>query len=465
MNNQRAHHLLSSAQYCGKAILRGYRLFSLGEFPRIQPCEGEHVIGELYYVDDSMICQLDSYEGEGILYKREEVTVIRRAEEKRTNSLFYFGMIERAYAYVYLGKTEDKETIRCEWNMSDDDYVWYAAYGSNIDEDRFICYLEGGICAANGRLYHGCDDKSRWIDEQIALLPGDVYAANCSSSWKGKGVAFYDENGRNTYIKGFVFMKLYKIRRNQLLQIQKQEGMGPGWYERLVPVLIFIDDIPIYTFTSKNRGEFNEPDFSYVHLIEEAISRECVKYGMQYDFSKDVFHTLCHRPQRYEELTVNEQGYVHPYKLYCCNCMNDESECRCYENDMNRFKTYVPIDNDMIEAIKLFNRKGYGTYACCQGDIERIGDKFIYGSYIGFNDPIPEGLELIGMDKKYVRYKHWNKQQTSAIYIHCELKIGKTNLESQKEKIERLRDEAINAWMLTAEAWPKYETVSQQKTP
>ncbi|MCR5672578.1 MAG: gamma-glutamylcyclotransferase, partial [Lachnospiraceae bacterium] len=221
MSGQGANGRLAGAKLLGKAILRDYEMFSLGEFPGIGPCMGGSVVGELYEANEELIPDLDSYEGEDSLYNREMVKVYTYSDKYTDQCPSIFEEAHYAYAYIYKDKAENHDRQFFGWGTTEEDYVWYAAYGSNIDETRFLCYLEGGRFAVNGRTYTGCRDKSRWIGEDVALYPGTVYASNHSSSWNGKGVAFYDENETDNLIKGFTFMKLYKIRIGQVIDIQR----------------------------------------------------------------------------------------------------------------------------------------------------------------------------------------------------------------------------------------------------
>ncbi len=245
MEGQRAHDRLSDARLIGKAILRDYRMFDLGSFPGIQPHKGGSIVGELYEVSDDMITKLDSYESEGELYNREKVKVITSGSIYDKQCPFVHQNYHEAYAYIYNGNADHLETINYKWNAADDDYLWYGAYGTNIDEERFLCYIQGGKCTANGKYYDGCSDKSRWIDEDVALYPGTVYSANHSPSWNNKGVAFYDENAKDNLLKGFTFFKLYKIRRRQLEQVQRQEGRSPVCSGKLKvdTYLFFVDTV------------------------------------------------------------------------------------------------------------------------------------------------------------------------------------------------------------------------------
>ncbi|MBL0236650.1 MAG: hypothetical protein IPQ02_08595 [Saprospiraceae bacterium] len=36
------------------------------------------------------------------------------------------------------------------------DYIWYASYGSNLLEERFQCYIKGGMPKGSTKTYLGC---------------------------------------------------------------------------------------------------------------------------------------------------------------------------------------------------------------------------------------------------------------------------------------------------------------------
>ena len=65
MRGQRASHMLCGAVYGGKAQLKDYAMYHLGRYPGIVACPGETVFGELYYVSEAMLAQMDEYEEEG----------------------------------------------------------------------------------------------------------------------------------------------------------------------------------------------------------------------------------------------------------------------------------------------------------------------------------------------------------------------------------------------------------------
>ncbi len=257
MRNGRAEYRLSGSQYIGKAILKDYAMYDLGAFPGIVAKKGEWVEGELYFIRDSDFAGLDSYEGEGDLYQREIVTVESS-----------FGP-QQSWAYVYLGEPEGK-VIRGPWIKDDEDAIWYAVYGSNLCKKRFMYYVEGGDCEENGRHYDGCHRNQLVSDEEFrAWFSGQMYFGNKSGSWNDKGVAFYDPSA-----SGKTFMRMYKVTRQQLKEIQEWEGKSARWYGRVLALGIHADGCPIYTLTSEYRHPFNAPDDTYINLISRALIEE-----------------------------------------------------------------------------------------------------------------------------------------------------------------------------------------------
>ena len=146
--------------------------------------------------------------------------------------------------------------MREPWIKNDDDVVWYAGYGSNLSKKRFMLYIEK--CHKD----HLISD-----DEDHAWFPGQMYFGNESGRWNNKGVAFYDPN-----VPGKTFMRMYKVTRQQLEEIQNKEGRR--FYGRKHNLGIHQDGYPIYTLTSETRFSSNPPDESYFSLILEALSEE-----------------------------------------------------------------------------------------------------------------------------------------------------------------------------------------------
>ncbi len=256
MKGERASALLEKAYYAGEAVLRDYAFFDLGHYPGIKEHKGNFVLGQVFYINAEIQKSLDDYEGEGALYHRTEVNVLLGDESIKVA------------AYVYASNPSGQPQSG-RWNLQNDDPVWYACYGSNLSENRFACYIRGGICEQNKRRYAGCTNKTIWTDTKIQEMPGRMYFAKHSSAWSDKGVAFYLPE---TY--GRTVMKLYKITYGQLKEVQQQEGSSLSWYGHMV-CLGFDTGLPIMTFTSENRQEQNEPDEAYLTLIHDALINEC----------------------------------------------------------------------------------------------------------------------------------------------------------------------------------------------
>ena len=254
---ERANSMLQNSVYCGKYYLKDCAMYDLGGYPGIKTDKGEYVIGEVYLIDDETLKRLDGYEGEGSLYERKAVTAYNGKERMD------------CYAYFYCHDVDSRKRMLQPWG-AESSTIWYAAYGSNLSAVRFACYIEGGVCKQNGKFYAGCRDTSLWTASELRKFDGRLYFGNQSGSWGGKGVAFYDENGQAS-----VQMRLYKITREQLLDVRDQEGKSDTWYGRLVCLGIDADGTEIYTLTSKYLRPENAPSDEYKHLLESALTKEC----------------------------------------------------------------------------------------------------------------------------------------------------------------------------------------------
>lgn len=133
-----------------------------------------------------------------------------------------------------------------------DEPIWYAAYGSNIEQSRFGFYLEGGTHPITGRVTPGCRDRRPPDRDQGIVLDHPVVFARHSRGWEG-GIAFLDDARA-----GRTFGRAWRITLEQLLDVVAQEngnepgtlplgrldGLGPdrrsvvvhpnGWYGRMV---------------------------------------------------------------------------------------------------------------------------------------------------------------------------------------------------------------------------------------
>jgi len=146
---------------------------------------------------------------------------------------------------------------------ADAEYVWYAAYGSNLHHTRLGFYLCGGKPPGGRRTYPGCREPRDPVRTVPVMLPGEVYFALESPAWTG-GMAFYDPDA-----PGETPARAYLISARQFSDVAAQEmhrppgddldlarvlaegraEMGPGCYETLV-CPGSLDGRPVLTFTA-----------------------------------------------------------------------------------------------------------------------------------------------------------------------------------------------------------------------
>jgi len=158
--------------------------------------------------------------------------------------------------------------------------VWYAAYGSNLDRRRMLCYVQGGRPPGATRTYQGCTDPSPPRDDRPVTLPYPLYFGDRSSVWGG-GVAFVDrerDQSRETLGRAWL------LTTQQFADVLHQENgrppvgepidlralrddgeftLGDGWYEHL---LLCADEggVPVVTLTSARPHPPTAPAAAYV---------------------------------------------------------------------------------------------------------------------------------------------------------------------------------------------------------
>ncbi|MBM7602952.1 hypothetical protein JOC75_000922 [Metabacillus crassostreae] len=196
-------------------------------------------------------------------------------------------------------------------------YVWYASYGSNINNDRFLCYIKGGKPNGSSKIEEGCRDRSLPIKESIHILKHPLYFAKNSGRWNNQGVAFIGLNQEPTCVS---YSKKYLITTEQFMDIVKQENDGiefelnlqsiqernsyvfneHSWYGNIL-YLGSDNDYPIYTFTAPwdiNEVEWNKPSHSYLSTIIK---------GLKKDYSNtDVFDYFLTKPGIKENYQADE---------------------------------------------------------------------------------------------------------------------------------------------------------------
>ncbi|OIK13063.1 hypothetical protein BIV60_14745 [Bacillus sp. MUM 116] len=185
-------------------------------------------------------------------------------------------------------------------------YVWYASYGSNLNSERFLCYINGGSPEGSTRVEEGCRDHSKPLDEASFTIHYPLYFAKKATGWSNKGVAFI---GLNQDPDDITYSKKYLVTTEQFLDIVKQENGGiefdidlnevkekgsihfrESWYGN---ILYLGEDqgYPIFTFTApwdRNEVDWEKPSHAYLTTIIK---------GLKSDFSSEVIYEYLRKKQ------------------------------------------------------------------------------------------------------------------------------------------------------------------------
>ncbi|MFH5835820.1 gamma-glutamylcyclotransferase [Proteiniclasticum sp. C24MP] len=256
---------LRSAKYLGEAKLSGYGLYDLGSYPGIRRKQGNRVKGEVYAVDRKTLERLHELEGEGSLYAYEEVMVEMDGKE-----------MQHVGTYRYLHEVKEENQIPYEEQpygkeRKEKNLVWYAAYGSNMLEERFLHYIHGGCFRGKGRNQKPCADTSSPRAKRAYVFDHDMYYAKESGAWEHGGVSFLDVTK-----PGKAYGVAYLITEEQLNHLWIEENGGhiptPGisWYDHKAD-LGTMDGYPVMTVTNRRVLEKNEPGERYKNVLMEGL--------------------------------------------------------------------------------------------------------------------------------------------------------------------------------------------------
>ena len=254
MNGETNHHYLENSKFSGMATIEGYEMYSMGGYPAI--IDGNSLImGELYQVPNTDMPSIDMLEGEGSLY-------IKRCETVTDSK----GKSSFAFIYVYNRDCSDLERISA-WNR---EYVWYVSYGSNMLNERFMCYIKGGSFEGS-RYRQACSDTTPPLAVRTFEIPYDMYFGNTSGSWQDCGVSFLDVTK-----KGHALGVAYLITKGQFGHVCAEENGGRApeegysWYEDIIDLGV-MDGFEVKTITNRNIRPYNEPCLEYKKTLIRGI--------------------------------------------------------------------------------------------------------------------------------------------------------------------------------------------------
>lgn len=164
--------------------------------------------------------------------------------------------------------------------------IWYACYGSNIREERFMCYISGGTPPGALKNFTGCVDKSKPKDSRPFKIDNEVYFAKKSPTWNGGGICFLNPEknpqantlGRTYLINVSQFKDLVRqeLKFEGEILIDFEELIANGRYNCMTDgrygLLLYLGEIegkPVVTFTSETylKDEINPPDEAYLSTI------------------------------------------------------------------------------------------------------------------------------------------------------------------------------------------------------
>lgn len=171
------------------------------------------------------------------------------------------------------------------------DLVWYVAYGSNLSQDRFHCYITGGMPEGSDKMFEGCRDTTLPREIKSEILDRELYFAENSQSWQGMGVSFISKESSPT---AKTYAVKYLITREQLEDLAKQETstqrtivldfertieegftiFRQAWYGKLL-FLGLDDDVPVFTLTSEtDRQNITRPSDEYIRTIARGLEHQ-----------------------------------------------------------------------------------------------------------------------------------------------------------------------------------------------
>ena len=185
-------------------------------------------------------------------------------------------------------------------------YVWYVVYGSNMQKERFMKYIEGGFYEVNGKTYKGCADKSPPLKDKPYLIPYELYFGNKSKTWGGGGVAFIDGSKA-----GVTLGCAYLITEDQFIEIREQEGSSDKWYGHTVTLAHSYGDFIYVTITqTQENREDNPANDNYLKIMHKGLCETYPQLEQFAQFKIPIFCQFGTTDRRFR------RGCARPYALF-----------------------------------------------------------------------------------------------------------------------------------------------------
>ena len=161
--------------------------------------------------------------------------------------------------------------------------VWYASYGSNLLEKRFLLYLRGGRFSREHASHPGARDQALPLKSSILLKANYALLFSKWSERWGGGVAFIKPNLQMPSC----WIRCWDVTEEQFFDIAAQENqltpghinldvpklikeqrldLGSGWYNEVI-YLGELNNQPILTFTTSNVDGYMKPSTAYLSVL------------------------------------------------------------------------------------------------------------------------------------------------------------------------------------------------------
>ncbi len=144
-------------------------------------------------------------------------------------------------------------------------YVWYVGYGSNLLEERFLCYIKGGKFRMGGSTSKGCEDRTSPLASKPTIIPAQMYFAVNSKSWQGSAVAFICYFKLNRIDSRTTLGRMWKISEEQFEGVRHQEGRS--LYNKVIELGESEDGCRIVNLTRRKTFIPNKPSVQYLCTI------------------------------------------------------------------------------------------------------------------------------------------------------------------------------------------------------
>lgn len=162
--------------------------------------------------------------------------------------------------------------------------VWYACYGSNLDEQRFARYLRGGRAAGSRRVHDPCPEGTEWAGSRPVTVRNRLRFGRESSVWGG-AVAFVDrvaDPSVTTYGRGWLLSvaqwRHVVAQENRLSPGEVDGGrlvsggtVCSGWYDEVLRCGD-LDGVPLVTLTG-DPGQPGVPSPAYLDTIRRGLAQ------------------------------------------------------------------------------------------------------------------------------------------------------------------------------------------------